>query len=116
MFKKEEFMRQRNDKEKYYNSPEFILKNKTIYSLSRKEGYCFATNNYLANILNFHPKTISKWINNLEKKKILTIEYVKNIKMKLLKERYLYPIHLKINTTLHQIVESVPVLQWSIII
>lgn len=79
-----------------------MLKNKTIssnekilfsliYSLSKKEGYCFATNNYLANILNFHPKTISKWINNLEKKKIITIEYVKNIKNEITERKIFIP-------------------------
>ena len=41
-----------------------------ITSLACKEGYCFATNNYFAEELGVHPKTVSSWISNLRDKKL----------------------------------------------
>ena len=38
-----------------------------ITVLSNKEGYCFASNNYLAKLFNSKPHTISNWISNLKK-------------------------------------------------
>lgn len=39
----------------------------TISILANEQGYCYATNKYLANKYNVHPKTISDWISNLKK-------------------------------------------------
>jgi Mn-dependent DtxR family transcriptional regulator len=46
-----------------------------ISSLTAKEGYCFASNEYLAKIFNEHPVNISKKIKKLEKLGYIKIEY-----------------------------------------
>lgn len=43
-----------------------------IYSLSAKEGYCFASNSYLGNALGANSESVRKWINQLEKKEIIS--------------------------------------------
>ena len=48
-----------------------------ITSLACKEGYCFATNNYFAEELGVHPKTVSSWISDLRDKNFIKCEYVK---------------------------------------
>ncbi len=37
-----------------------------ITVLSNKEGYCYASNNYLGRLLNAKPHTISKWASHLK--------------------------------------------------
>ena len=49
-----------------------------ITSLACKEGYCFATNNYFAEELGVHPKTISSWISDLREKNYLKVDIVRN--------------------------------------
>ena len=49
-----------------------------ITSLACKEGYCFATNKYLAQKLNVNPKTISSWISHLEDKNFIIVELIRN--------------------------------------
>ena len=49
-----------------------------ITSLACKEGYCFATNNYFAEELGVHPKTISNWISDLREKNYLKVDIVRN--------------------------------------
>lgn len=46
-----------------------------ISSLSAKEGYCYASNDYLANIMECRPETISRKLKKLEDKKYITIDY-----------------------------------------
>lgn len=48
-----------------------------ISSLSAEKGYCFASNNYLANLFNIREETISRKLNKLVKKGYITIEYDK---------------------------------------
>lgn len=48
-----------------------------ITSLACKEGYCFATNNYFAEELGVHPKTVLSWISDLRDKKFLKVEIVR---------------------------------------
>lgn len=43
-----------------------------IHSLSAKEGYCFASNSYLGNALGSNSESVRKWINQLEKKQVLS--------------------------------------------
>ncbi len=38
----------------------------TITALSNKEGYCYASNSYLAEKLHAKPHTISKWVSHLK--------------------------------------------------
>lgn len=48
-----------------------------ITSLACKEGYCFATNNYFAEELGVHPKTVSSWISDLRDKNYIKVELVR---------------------------------------
>lgn len=49
-----------------------------ITLLACKEGFCFATNNYFAEELGVHPKTVSSWISDLRDKKIIKVDIVRN--------------------------------------
>ncbi len=49
-----------------------------ITSLACKEGYCFATNKYLAEKLGVNPKTISSWISDLNKRNFIIVEVIRN--------------------------------------
>lgn len=49
-----------------------------ITSLACKEGYCFATNKYLAEKLGVNPKTISSWISDLKDRKFIKVELIRN--------------------------------------
>ncbi len=49
-----------------------------ITSLSCKEGYCFASNKYLAEKLKVNPKTISNWISDLNSKGFIIVDIEKN--------------------------------------
>lgn len=49
-----------------------------IASLACKEGFCFATNNYFAEELGVHPKTVSSWISDLRDKKFIKVDIVRN--------------------------------------
>ena len=48
-----------------------------ITSLACKEEYCFATNNYFAEELGVHQKTVSSWISDLRDKNYLKVEIVR---------------------------------------
>lgn len=58
-----------------------------INSLANKEGYCFATNEYLAKKLGVHRKTVSNWITHLEDKKFIITEVIKNENQQVLKRK-----------------------------
>ena len=80
--------KQRNKVGYYSIIPSKILYNKElkanekllyamITSLACKEGYCFATNNYFAEQLGVHPKTVSSWISDLRDKNYIKVEMVR---------------------------------------
>ena len=48
-----------------------------ITALSKKNGICYASNNYFARLYSVSPQAISKWIKSLEKHKYITITYEK---------------------------------------
>lgn len=50
----------------------------TISSLTHKEGFCYASNACLAEYYNVTPQAISKWVNLLEDKGFIRIEYIYN--------------------------------------
>ena len=81
--------KQRNKVGYYSVIPSKILYNKKlkanekllyamITSLACKEGYCFATNNYFAEELGVHPKTVSSWISDLRDKDFIIVELIRN--------------------------------------
>ena len=49
-----------------------------ITSLACKEGYCLATNKYLAEKLGVNHKTVSSWISDLQKRKFIIVELIRN--------------------------------------
>lgn len=49
-----------------------------ITCLANKLGYCFASNNYFADLYNVTPQAVSKWISHLEKYGYITCEYIHN--------------------------------------
>ena len=83
-------MKENQEKVGYYSViPATVLYNKElkanekllyaiITSLACKEGYCFATNKYLAEKLDVNPKTISSWISNLRDRNFIIVEVVRN--------------------------------------
>lgn len=61
-----------------------------ITALANKEGYCFASNNYLGNLLNVKSHTISNWISELNKMNFVCVEIVRNDKNEIIQRR-IYP-------------------------
>ena len=51
-----------------------------IQLLCYKNGYCFATNKFLAENLNVTPRTIIRLLNELERENYIIIEYNRNIR------------------------------------
>ena len=48
-----------------------------ITALASKEGYCFASNRYFANLYDVTKNTISSWISDLKKEGFITVMIVK---------------------------------------
>lgn len=83
-------MKENQEKVGYYSViPATVLYNKElkanekllyaiITSLACKEGYCFASNKYLAEKLDINPKTISSWISDLKNKNFIVVELIRN--------------------------------------
>lgn len=49
-----------------------------VVTLTKKEGYCFAGNSYIAKILNVSADTISRWFSELVKTGYINVEYKKD--------------------------------------
>ena len=90
--------KQRNKVGYYSIIPSKILYNKElkanekllyamITSLACKEGYCFATNNYFAEELGVHPKTVSSWISDLRDKNFVIVELIRNENKQIIQRR-----------------------------
>ena len=92
-------MSEKEDNVGYYSIiPATILYNKglkanekllyaIITSLSNKEGYCFATNKYLAEKLGVNHKTVSSWISDLQKRKFIIVEQIRNENKQIIKRK-----------------------------
>lgn len=61
-----------------------------ITALSNKEGYCYASNKYLAGKFNVDPKTISSWLSDLRKYNHIVVEILRNEKQEII-QRKIYP-------------------------
>ena len=59
-----------------------------ITALSNQKGYCYASNNYFAQLYKVTPQAISKWINQLADKEYIAIEYIQEGKS--ITERRIY--------------------------
>ena len=87
------------DKVGYYSIiPSRILYNKglkanekllyaMITSLACKEGFCFATNNYFAEELGVHPKTVSSWISDLRDKNFIKVDLIRNANKQIIQRK-----------------------------
>ena len=69
-----------------------------ITALSNKEGYCWSSNNYFADLFDVTPQTVSTWISNLKDKGHLERKIIRNDKKQVLK-RKLIPIKDFLNTS-----------------
>ena len=58
-----------------------------ITSLSNKEGYCYASNKYLADLLEVQPHTISIWISELREMGFLNLQMIKDSENKCIQRR-----------------------------
>ena len=58
-----------------------------ITSLACKEGYCFVSNQYLAEKLDVNPKTISSWISDLKDKNFVIVELIRNENKQIIQRR-----------------------------
>lgn len=61
-----------------------------ITVLANKEGYCFASNSYLADLLKAQPHTISKWVSHLRELGFIQVNIIKNNKGEIIQRR-IYP-------------------------
>lgn len=59
----------------------------TITLLANKEGYCFATNSYLAKLFKVQAHTISSWISHLSKLEFIKVKLIKNDKGEIIQRR-----------------------------
>ena len=58
-----------------------------ITALSGKLGYCYATNNYFAELYGVSKNTVSRWISELSKLGFINIEVERNEKKQVIKRR-----------------------------
>jgi hypothetical protein len=58
-----------------------------ITALSNKLGFCYATNNYFAELYNVSKNTISSWLSDLNKLGFITIEIVRNDSKQIIKRK-----------------------------
>lgn len=58
-----------------------------ITVLANKGGYCYASNNYLADLFNSKPHTISNWISHLNKLDFVYVDLIRNDKNEIIQRR-----------------------------
>ena len=58
-----------------------------ITALSNKQGYCFASNRYFANLYDVSMSTISRWISHLVELNSLHVEVIRNEKKEIVERR-----------------------------
>ena len=58
-----------------------------ITALANKEGYCYASNNYLADLFNSKAHTISNWISHLNKLNFVYVDLIRNNKNEIIQRR-----------------------------
>jgi len=61
-----------------------------ISALSNKEGYCFASNNYFANLFEVSDRSIRNWIKNLKDKGFIKVQLIYKNGTKEIQQRKLY--------------------------
>ena len=61
-----------------------------ITALTNEKGFCYASNNYFANLYNVSKTSVSKWISNLEKHKFIRLEMTYKKGSKEIDQRKIY--------------------------
>ncbi len=80
-----------------------------ITALAGKEGFCFATNKYFAELYHVIPGTISRWISHLEDLEFVNIDIIKDEKNQILERRiYINDIHRDFMTNTYKQNEQYP--------
>jgi len=74
-----------------------------ITALSNKHGYCFASNNYFANLYNVNKNTISSWITDLKNKGFIEVTIERDLRNVITKR--CIGILKKMDTPIHEITE-----------
>lgn len=64
----------------------------TITGLTKQKGYCYASNDYLAEKMNTSKRSISRWLNNLEKKGYINRNLTYKEDSKEVEERQIYTL------------------------
>ena len=83
-----------------------------ITALCNEKGYCWATNNYFAELYGTAKETVSRWISQLDKKGYVKIEIIKDDKTNQVIQRRIYVnvgimgINQIINTPIDQIINT----------
>ena len=75
-----------------------------ITALSNKLGYCFASNNYFAELYGVSKNTVSRWISDLKKLGFITIQIERNFNKEIIKR--IIGIDKKVDTPIDQIVKG----------
>lgn len=107
-------MKENQEKVGYYSViPATVLYNKElkanekllyaiITSLACKEGYCFASNNYFAEELGVHPKTVSSWISDLRDKNFIRVDLIRNENKQIIQRKiYINDVPYPLNNGYH---------------
>ena len=71
-----------------------------ITALSNKLGFCYATNNYFAELYNVSKNTISSWLSDLNKAGFITIDIIRNDRKQIIKRKL--GIKQKDDTPIHE--------------
>lgn len=61
-----------------------------LTALANEKGFCFASNDYFANLYDVSKTSVSKWISNLEKNKFIRLKMIYQKGTKQIKERRIY--------------------------
>ena len=64
-----------------------------ITCLLNKEGYCFASNKYFADLYGVIPGTISRWISHLQQLGFITVEVIRDEKKQIIERKIFIKEH-----------------------
>lgn len=87
-----------------------------ITALTNSKGYCFATNQYFADLYDVHKNTVGNWINHLAELGYLNLTIIYKENSKEIAERRIYicndPINKKIDTPINEKIDTYQQKDW----
>ena len=86
---------------KKLNANEKILYSEILALANNDQGYCFASNKRLSQMLDAHINSISRWIKSLKRAKVIKFSYV--IENKNVEKRKIYPLTKQLRPTNHTV-------------